>query len=70
MFYRIIKYWRPTDALKKKSISTKVHPEDSEDSAFEAESVEDEKLQLSTPYTYDTENEIETQEPEKYQQDD
>lgn len=67
MLLRIIKYWRPDSALKKKSISTKVYPEHSDS---ETESIEDESLQLTTPYTYDMENEIETQEPEQSQQDD
>lgn len=67
MLIRIIRYWRPVDALKKKSVSTKIYPEDPDS---ETESIEDESLQLTTPYAYDTENEIETQEPERSQQDD
>lgn len=58
LLFRIIRYWRPVDALKKKSESTKLYPEDPDS---ETESIEDESLQLTTPYTYDTENEIETQ---------
>ncbi|CAO1400874.1 unnamed protein product [Diamesa serratosioi] len=66
---QIIKYWRPDDGLKTKSVRTKIPTEDS-DSDSDTEISDDDSLQLTTPYSFDMQNEIQTLEPEYSQEDD